>query len=116
VGARHQLGETRCDAARRAHHAGQAHIDGQHAAQGLEGAEAEALRLVLHQDIGEAQPLGEDRQPVKRRDAVGGTLLEHLRQVRDAGGGDHRPLRIAIGLVAPRTQIGGKPGKSHIQS
>ena len=53
---------------------------------------------------------------MKRRDTVGGTLFEHLREVGDAGGGDHRSLRVAVGLVAPRTKIRGKPGKSHALS
>ena len=82
----------------------------QHAAQGLEGAEAEALALVLDPDLVHAQPLGQRRQPVQRRHSVGGAFAQLQGELGHAVGIDHELLVAAEGQVAVQPGIFGQPG------
>jgi hypothetical protein len=70
-------------------------VDGEHAAQRLEGAEAETLALVLDPDLADTQPLRQCRQRMQRRLLVRGAGGEHVQQLRHAVGVDDLELLLA---------------------
>ena len=78
-----------------AHRAAQHVGDGDHAAQRLEGAEAEALALVLDPDLADAQSRRQGRQLIERRRLVGRAGLELLAQFGNPVGIDHELLLAA---------------------
>ena len=97
--------------------AGQHVGDRDHAAQRLEGAEAEALALVLDPDLAHAQAGGQGRQLVERRRLVRRAGLQLLAQFGNPVGIDHELLFGAEfeGARAARIlgQPGGQPGGRH---
>jgi len=97
----------------RLHRAGQRHADGVDAAQRLEGAEAEALALVLHAQLADAELRRHRRQGLQGRRLVHGAGGEALQQLGHAVGVDHVSLLGPIGPVAPRAGISGDPVLGH---
>ena len=94
--------------------AGQRIVDGDHAAQCLEGAEAEALALVLDPQLADAKPLCERRQRIQGRRAMFAT-----QQGADVGhfrGIDHGTLGRTKGLGGQCPGVCGEPGRYHIAS
>ena len=93
--------------------AGQHIGHGDHAAQGLEGAEAEALALVLDPDLAHAQPRRQGRQLVERRGLVGRAGLQLLAEFGNAVGIDHELLFATEFEGAQGPRILGQPGGRH---
>ena len=88
--------------------------DRQHAAQGLEGAEAEALALVLDPDLAHAQPLGQRRQLVERRHLVGGAFAQLHGELGHAVGIDHELLVAAEGEIPVERGFGASQAEGRV--
>ncbi len=89
-------------------------MDREHAAQRLEGAEAESLALVLDPDLAHPQPGRQRGQRQKRRRPM--TVAQQRTHVGYPRGIDDGALRRA---KRPRTRgagVFGKPGRNHIAS
>ena len=112
----HQVGEGRACLTRRADRAGELAIDGENTAQCLEGAEAEALALILDADLAEAKPCGEGGQGIKRRSSVPGAFRQHGAELGNAVGVDHESLFAAEYKARPDARIFGQPGRNHARS
>jgi len=113
VFARQDLGEAGAGVVGLANGAREHAVDGQDAAQRLEGAEAEALALVLDADLGQAQPRGQRRQGMERRRHMPGALLQLLAELGNAVGIDHELLVAAEFQGLRGTGILGQPGSNH---
>ena len=112
----HQIGEGRACLTGRADRAGELAVDGENAAQRLEGAEAEALALVLDADLAEAKSCGEGGQRIKRRRRVPGAFRQHVAELGNAVGIDHELLFAAEYEARPDARIFGQPGRNHARS
>ena len=95
---------------------GELAVDGEHAAQRLEGAEAEALALVLDADLADAESRGQGRQRIERRRLVPGAFRQHVAELGNAVGIDHESLLAAEGEARPDAGIFGQPGRNHARS
>jgi hypothetical protein len=112
----HQLCEGLGCVTSRADRTGEFAVDGENAAQRLEGAEAETLALVLDADLAEAKSCGEGGQRIKWRGPVPGAFGEHVAELGNAVGIDHEALLAAEGEARPDAGIFGQPGRNHARS
>ena len=112
----HDVGEARAGDVRFAQRTQKLVVDRDHAAQRLEGAEAEALALVLDADLAQAEFRGEAGQGVKRRRAVLGAIRQHGAEFGNAVGIDDELLLAAELQVRPGPGIAGQPGRNHVRS
>ena len=112
----HDVGEGRAGVIGLADRGRKLVINGNHAAQRLEGAETEALALVLDADLAQAEFRGEVGQGIKRRRLVFGAFRQHVAEFGNAVGIDHELLLAAELEVRPGPGILGQPRRNHVRS